>query len=98
MKPVWTDEQSAAIVAQRGILSARAIGQQYGVSRNAIIGLWYRARQQDPTIPAMKYGPPRLMPLTTRVDVDLARRLRAEADNRSMSLSHLMATILHAGI
>lgn len=39
----WTSKQVQEIVALKGRLSASKIGKRYGVTRNAICGLWFRA-------------------------------------------------------
>jgi transposase-like protein len=49
----WTREQIASIVARRGKHSASKIAADYGVTRDAIIGVWNRARANDPSIPKL---------------------------------------------
>jgi hypothetical protein len=41
----WSPEQIAEICAMKGRKSASQIGALYGVTRGAICGVWFRARQ-----------------------------------------------------
>lgn len=55
----WTADDHAAICADRGKLSASIIAELYGVSRNAIIGIWSRNRQLWPGGQLEGTNPPR---------------------------------------
>jgi hypothetical protein len=41
----WTEQDRDAIVALYGVESASVIGARYRISRNAVVGIWHRARQ-----------------------------------------------------
>lgn len=70
MRPKYSQEQVAAIVAARGKITMDHVAAILGVSRNAVSGIWYRADRKAWT--AAKRG----RPSPAAVDKAEARRMR----------------------
>lgn len=54
----WPEETRAAIEAERGKRSASKVAADYGTTRCAVLAIWFRARDRDPSVKPFPNGRP----------------------------------------